>query len=282
MGVHSQSITALLCHYFFLTFLSAPVWDIHGQQLLQKQSKCSSVGSPTGCGVDISSGVVLHRLQWHLCSGAWSTSSPASSLALVFTLLVHSPFFTLLFWGLILPFLKYVTTEVYNIVAAGASWNQLCPASPHRGHPAPALRHVHLFFPSFPFLSVPFPLFLLFHLLSSLTISSLFLFSLSHSSLSHSPHSLLPSPLSLHPIISNSDKRIILLLKQKYKTIINIFMKQEQLKSLSFLIFFFISIQNKESVSYSFLQKSREISTAFLSCFFSPFSIRGWVLTEGI
>lgn len=169
-------------------------------------------------------------LLWHWCSYYWFTAPFF--------------FFMLLFWELILPFLKYVTTEVYNILAARAGWNQLCLASPHRGHPAPALCHVHLFFPSFHFLSFPSPLFLLFHLLSSLTISSsLFLFSLSPS-----PHSLLPSPLSLHPIISNSNKRIILLLKQKYKTILNIFMKQEQLKSLSFLIFFFISIQNKESV----------------------------------
>lgn len=62
-----------------------------GCRLLQGMSICSSVGSSTGCHVDIRSGMFLYRLQGdnlchnglglqrNLCTSAWITSSPSFS-----------------------------------------------------------------------------------------------------------------------------------------------------------------------------------------------------------
>jgi len=67
------------------------VWSPWGHSLLEGTTTCSGIVSSTGCRVDICPTVDLyglpgdnlfhhglhHRLQWNLCSGAWSTSSPS-------------------------------------------------------------------------------------------------------------------------------------------------------------------------------------------------------------
>lgn len=114
---------------------------------------------------------------------------------------------------LILPFLKYVTPEAPLSQLQGCVW----PFSPT----LPEHCHEHLFILSFLLLLFPFPrcfIFLLSHLLSLLPISSLFLILLPVSSL------FLSCPPHLHPTTSCPDKRIILLLKQKYKIILNLFL----------------------------------------------------------
>jgi len=82
-----------------------------GCSFLQGTSTCCGVGSSMGCRVDICSSVVLHRLQVddllphgllhrlqeNLCFSAWSTSSPPSSLTLVFAELLLSCFLTPLY-----------------------------------------------------------------------------------------------------------------------------------------------------------------------------------------
>lgn len=134
-----------------------------GCRFLQGMSTCSSVGSSTGCHVDICSGMFLYRLQGdtlchnglglqgNLCTSAWITSSPSfSDLGACRANFFFCIFLTTLTPAvqLFLPFLKSVTIEAPPVSllgsavpcgrAVGAVWNQhrASSGSLHRGHPS--------------------------------------------------------------------------------------------------------------------------------------------------
>ena len=226
--------------------------------------------------MDICCSMVLPRLQhghllWHLEHLLPSFSD----------LDVHTTASRSLFYAPLLPSVCYHSGSA--ISAAGLSrawlwvrwsWLELAvsgPRLPLQPLAASALSCTPLlFFLSFllffhfPFLS-PFPFYSSIFSSSSPFLILLFLALLLFS--------LIPLALpSLRPVISYSDKRIIILLKQKYKIIINLFYEtRTEITKFHFILF--IYIQNKESVSYlipSHSQKFRKISKAFFLCFFFP------------
>lgn len=208
--LHTQSTTAPLCYFFLLTVFVCSsldaLWATPPSGNSQMSVSCSPLAAvqipalvwlSTACK---RSSALVHSvppsflLLWPWCSHHCSTLCflPSSSA-----------------WVLVLPFLKCYSRG--TTVPA----SRLCPA------PQPEHCHEHLFILCFHLRLFPFPLSFIFwlsHLLSLLPISSsLFFILLSVSSL------FLSCPPHLHPITSCSDKRIIFLLKQKYKRILNLF-----------------------------------------------------------